>query len=423
MTPVYSPETSVFSSSQRRSHLLLMLCLPEPVVTLELVCQLNGVDDAVARQDIAEVALEVQRYHRLVVKLDRQGGLLLHGESLNQRLCLLHGLRRALRIAPDFVSNYFIPAIKRNLQCGAVSKALYDERNLQALILYSSRQLLRDFSPRDNQLLQIYLQYSLFHNGAIDFSQQQTDWLIAKEEYRLAQNIIRCWHKHGYPSFNADAAAMLALLFSQLHIPAIARTTGDQEAQLLIAVQQLILRFQHLSGMQFSRREELCAQLFSHLAQALERARFAIGIDPTLMEDVAQQYPRLVRTTHAALVEFEQHFSLQFSSEERGLVAIIFGAWLMHDSVLHEKQVLLLTGADGELERLIEQQLRELTLLPLNIKYLAVDDFQRDSAPKGISLVITPYVTTLPLFSPPLIHAELPLGKHQRHSIRTLLES
>lgn len=75
-----------------------------------------------------------------------------------------------------------------------------------------------------------------------------------------------------------------------------------------------------------------------------------------------------------------------------------------------------------ELERQIEQQLRELMLLPLNIKYQNVNDFQRDSAPPGITLIITPYATSLPLYSPPLIHAELPLGEHQQQSIRALLE-
>jgi hypothetical protein len=35
----------------------------------------------------------------------------------------------------------------------------------------------------------------------------------------------------------------------------------------------------------------------------------------------------------------------------------------------HEKQVVLLTRENCELEQALEMQLRELTLLPLNIKY------------------------------------------------------
>ncbi len=423
MTSDYSPETSVFSRQQRRCHLILMLCLPEPEVTLEMYCQLNGVEDAVARQDIAEVTLEIQRYHQLIIEQDQQGLLRLNGAQLNQRLCLLHGLRRALRLSPDFVCHYFTPRIRQRLQRNEVSKALYDEHNLQALIQHCSRQLMREYNARDRHFLQIYLQYSLAHDCLVDFNPEQARWLSVKTEYALAQEILRCWHRQGYQPTSADDAIPLALLFSQLHIPSVSQPVGEHESQLLLAIQQLILRFQQLSGMQFSNHDELCAQLFSHLGQALERVQFAVGIDHTLVEDVARQYPRLLRTTRAALVEFEQQFSLQFSDEELGLTAIIFGAWLMQENALHEKQVLLLTGFDRELERCVEQQLRELTLLPLNIKYLTVDDYQRNSAPKGISLVITPYVTTLPLFSPPLIHAELPLGEHQQRSIRALLES
>lgn len=57
---------------------------------------------------------------------------------------------------------------------------------------------------------------------------------------------------------------------------------------------------------------------------------------------------------------------------------MIFGAWLMQETDLHEKQVILLTGDDKAGEDLIEQQLRELTLLPLNIRYLTLQAFQKE---------------------------------------------
>ena len=51
-----------------------------------------------------------------------------------------------------------------------------------------------------------------------------------------------------------------------------------------------------------------------------------------------------MRTTREAFNDFENHFEMRFSDEEVGLVAVIFGAWLMQEIDLHEKQVLLLTG-------------------------------------------------------------------------------
>ena len=66
---------------------------------------------------------------------------------------------------------------------------------------------------------------------------------------------------------------------------------------------------------------------------------------------------------------------------------------------------------------------RELTLLPLNVKHMPMQDFQKEGAPRGVTLIITPYTTPLPLFSPPLIHADLALTPHQQQQIRKILES
>lgn len=95
----------------------------------------------------------------------------------------------------------------------------------------------------------------------------------------------------------------------------------------------------------------------------------------------------------------------------------------MQESDLHEKQVLLLTGNNTQLEQTLEQQLRELTLLPLNIEHLTLHTFQKEGAPKEVALIVTSYATRLPLFSPPLIHAMLPLGEYQQTRIRELLEN
>jgi hypothetical protein len=114
---------------------------------------------------------------------------------------------------------------------------------------------------------------------------------------------------------------------------------------------------------------------------------------------------------------------VHFSNEEAGLVAISFGAWLMQDNALQEKQVLLLTLDNPQLEEEVEYQIRELTLLPLNIKYLPLSDYLRGGAPQGVMLVITPYAAVHSDPHPPLIYTELPLETRQRQAIRALLEA
>ncbi|MBP2167904.1 transcriptional antiterminator [Erwinia toletana] len=417
------PTAPLFSSSQRRCHLLLALYLPDTAVTLDSLSLLNGVDQHLVRQDIAEVGEEIQRYHQLDIHSHPDGSLRLRGAELDLRLCLLHWLRRALRLSPAFVEQQFAPAIRQWLRACKIEKAVYDEKNLQALIQHCGTRLNRSFTSRDRQLLQLFMQFSLCQHSYADFTPAQQQWLAAKAERLAAEEVIRHWQKRCKSAPHPNEIDFYALLFSIIHAPDIDTIEHENERHLLQSVQLLIQRFQTLSGMHFNDEGGLTGQLYTHLAQALDRSHFAIGIDSSLTEEVTRLYPRLLRTTRSAIAPLENHYGVSFSPQESGLIAIIFGAWLMQESAMQEKQVLLLTGDNEVLEQEIELQLREMTLLPLNIKYLDMYQFQRDGAPKDTALVITPYATPLPLYSPPLIHAELPLSEKQQRRIRTLLEA
>lgn len=417
---------SVLSSSQRRCQVLLMLYLPDFAVTPQSIVGINGVDDDIARQDIAETRDEIQRYHRLDIATHHDGSYRMEGTTLDKRLCLLHGLRRALRLCPHFVSGQFTPALKTALKQMGIPRTLYDDTNLRALINFCSRRLQRQFECRDIQFLQLYLQYCLIqhHLGQTpQFSPVQRNWAQSRGEYLTAQEIVRHWQRRVAQLPHDDEHLFLSLLFMMLRTPDPLRDAHQQDERLRQTIVRMIARFQAETGMRFSDEQGLTDQLYIHLAQALDRSLFGIGIDNALPEEIGRLYPRLMRTTQAILSEVEAEFGLRFSDEEMSLVAVIFGAWLMQETDLHEKQVVLLTGEDKTCEEAIEQQLRELTLLPLNIRYLALNVFQQEGAPREAALVITPYATALPLFSPPLIHAVETLNEQQQKHIRAMLES
>lgn len=417
---------SVLSSPQRRCQVLLMLYLPDHSITPEYIGKMNGVDVHTARQDIAETGDEIQRYHRLAIASEADGSYRIEGTALDLRLCLLHGLRRALRLCPHFVAAHFTPALKIQLKRLGIARTLYDDTNLQALVNRCGRSLQRQFECHDTQFLRLYLQYCLLqhHQGeSPTFNALQSTWTRTTEEYLVAAEIVRHWQRRIRQQPDSREQQFLALLFMMLRTPDPVYDGRAQDRQLHLAISQLIARFQQLAGRQFGNEQALRDQLYIHLSQALNRSIFGIGIDTHLPEEIHRLYPRLMRTTREALADFESRYTLQFSQEEAALIAIIFGAGLMQESELHEKQVVLLTGENAALEQEIEQQLREITLLPLNVKYLAVRTFQKEGAPKNVKLVVSPYAVSLPLFSPPLIHAEQPLTEHQRLQIGKILES
>ena len=417
---------SVLSAPQRRCQVLLTLFLPGQIATTQTFSSLNGVDDATVQEDIIGAGLEIQRYHRLAIATAQNGGYTIEGTPLNQRLCLLQWLRRGLRICPAFIAQQFTPALKAELKQRGIARTLYDDTNLHALINLCSRRLQKPFECRDIQFLRLYLQYCLLqHHAGItpEFNPLQQRWAQSCAEYPLAEEIGRHWQRHVMQRAPLGESLFMALLFSMLRIPDPIRDNHQQGRRLRLAIARLVLRFREYGNVRFSDEQGLNDQLYIHLAQALNRSVFAIGIDNTLPEEFSRLYPRLVRTTREAIHGFEAEYNVQFSEEEIGLVAVIFGAWLMQEKDLHEKQIILLTGSNEQLEVHIEQQLRELTLLPLNVKHMPMQDFQKEGAPRGVTLIITPYTTPLPLFSPPLIHADLALTPHQQQQIRKILES
>ena len=417
---------SVLSSPQRRCQALLMLYLPGHSITAEYIGMVNNVDVSTARQDVIEAGEEVERYHRLAIATQADGCYRIEGTTLDLRLCLLHWLRRALRLCPHFVTHHFTPALKTQLRQLKIPRTLYDETNLQALVNRCARSLQRDFECRDVQFLRLYLQYCLLqhHQGESPiFSTLQSAWTQSTLEYQMAADIVHHWQRRVMQTPNRNEQHFLALLFMLLKVPNPQFDGREQDQQLHLAIARLVDRFQHEAHCHFTDERSLHDQLYVHVAQALNRCVFEIGIAHHLPEEIHRLYPRLIRTTRTALSDFETRYTLHFSDDEAALIAVIFGAGLMQESELHEKQVVLLTGDNPALEQEIEQQLRELTLLPLTVKYLTVNVFQKEGAPKNSTLVISPYAIALPLFSPPLIHAEQPLSEHQQQHICKILET
>ncbi|WON75892.1 stationary phase inducible protein CsiE [Serratia sp. UGAL515B_01] len=410
------------SGQQRRCHLLLMLFAPtpKPKVQLETISQINGVGQSVTRQDIAEVATEIQRLYHLKISSSAEDTLQIQGSALNQRLCLFQWLRRTLRCSPQFVEQNFALRYQQALSLNQVQIA-----TLELCINECEQQLNRHFSQRDRQFLYHYLCYCVWarqHQPPLHFDQTQRQWLRRKPEQRAAAKLQQTLSQSFDFHANIREGNFLTLMFTLLKNHSYQTNGSPEDRRLMATIEKMVAYFQQISGMSFNSQEELNNQLFAHLAHALERCRFNIGVDNSVLEELLRKYPRLMRTTQKALLPFEQEYEIHFSREEVGLLAISFGAWMMQDNAVQETQILLLTRDNPQLEAKVEDQLRELTLLPLNIKYLPLSDYQRSGAPPGITVVITPYVSIPYGQHPPLMQTELPLTHQQRQVLCALLE-
>lgn len=425
MMPTLAPP-SVLSAPQRRCQILLTLFQPGANATLETFSELNGVDSNIVHDDISETGREIQRYHQLDIITGPDSSYRIEGTVLNQRLCLLHWLRRSFRLCPSFINQHFSPALKSELKRQRVARNFYDETNLYALVNLCSRRLGKRFEPRDEQFLCLFLQYCLLqhHTGrSPELNPLQRLWTKSCNEYAVALEIARHWQRRAHQPVAPDEPLFMALLFSMVCIPDPTCDNHLRDRRLRVSITRLVHYFCKLGNTHFNDEQGLISQLYVHLVQALNRTLFGVGIDNTLPEEFSRLYPRLVRTTRTALTQFEREYSVRFTDEESGLIAVIFGAWLLQEDDLHEKRIVLLTGYDSDREAQIEQQLRELTLLPLSIKHMPLQGFIQDHVARNVALIVTPYSTPLPLFSPPLIHTESILTPHQLQQIHKILES
>jgi transcriptional antiterminator len=74
----------------------------------------------------------------------------------------------------------------------------------------------------------------------------------------------------------------------------------------------MVARFRSQTGMNFSDEQGLTDQLYIHLAQALDRSLFEIGIDNSLPEEIHRLYPRLLRTTKRRCLSWKRNLGCVF---------------------------------------------------------------------------------------------------------------
>ncbi|EIC82478.1 stationary phase inducible protein CsiE [Serratia sp. M24T3] len=414
------------SAQQRRCNLLLMLYAPFAAIQLEKVGQINGVDLATTQKDLAQLSTEIQRLHRLEIVVTEKQIYRLQGDLLDQRICLINGLRRAIRTSPDFIRQYFSPNLTQALSNTANFDNPHYHGQFPLLLERISQLLSREFSPRDEQFLNLYLQFCLWQDISptqIAFSDGQRQWLHEKPEFAAAELIVNKLQTLCASNIADCERDFIALLLTLIKNYSYESSGTPEDEKLMKQIEELVANFQDVSGMTFSSYEGLISQLFAHLGPAIERCRFAIAVDSQMQDEVNRMYPRLMRTTHDALHDFKQAYDIEFSPEEVGLVAVIFGAWLMQGNALQEKQILLLTDTDPKLEEAVEHHIREATLMPLNIKYQTLEEFHRHGAPSGVAMIVTPYATLTTDADPLVIYTQLPLTKDERKRIRSLLEA
>ncbi len=247
--------------------------------------ELNGVDDDIASLDISETGREILRYHQLTLTTGYDGSYRVEKVQCLTNVCVYFtGYDVVSVCVRHLLPANSPPALKSELKRRGIARNFYDDTNLQALVNLCSRRLQKRFESRDIHFLCLYLQYCLLQHHAgmtPQFNPLQRRWAESCLEFQVAQEIGRHWQRRALQPVPPDEPLFMALLFSMLRVPDPLRD-AHQRRQFRQSIKRLVNHFRELGNVRFYDEQGLCDQLYTHLAQALNRSLFAIGIDNTL---------------------------------------------------------------------------------------------------------------------------------------------
>lgn len=413
------------SRSQRQSYLTLLLLIADQSLNA-VQLQLPDMPALPETEEDLPLLTDIlhNNYQLQLVTLPGEG-YRLTGSELQKRICLFSHFRRLLRQAPS-LAEIIALKVEQRMQSRKIGLLAFDEGTLRQLIPAPlPSQMCNHLNASSALLLQLVLNYSFASAERVRFNTRQREWLGAKEWLPMAKNIASyCQHQGMSPTLlPEDEVRFLTLLLTLLDTPSGNLQHGHLQTQLMAATGQLITRFGRLSSIDMSGHLSLQHRLYCHLSLAIERHYFSIGIDSSVSNELIDMYPGMFRLTSQALSAFEQQYQLTFSRQETMLIALLLVSGAMEVTGYEERQIIVLTNDNPELEQEVERILRESVLLPVTVHHQTLNSFRQYGAPRGVALVISPYIVQLPLFSPPLIHTELPITDHQQECIRKILSA
>lgn len=420
----HQPPPSALSRSQRQSYLTLLLVIAEqPLNSVQLQIPDTPVLSPETEEDLQLLSDILHNNYQLQLVALQSEGYRLTGSELQKRICLFSHFRRLLHQAPSLTEPIALKVIQR-MQRRKIAPLSFDEGTLRQLIPATlPSQMCSHLKAGSVLLLQLVLNYVFSSTERVRFNNRQREWLGEKEWLPMAKNIAAYCQHQGIPStlLPEDEIRFLTLLLTLLDTPYGNLQYGHQQTELMAATGQLINRFGRLASIDMSDNPSLKQRLYCHLTLAVERHYFSIGIDNSVSNELIEMYPAMFRLTSQALSIFEQHYQLTFSRQETMLIALLLVSGAMEVTGYEERQIIVLTNDNPELEQEVERILRESVLLPVTVHRQTLNSFRQYGAPRGVALVISPYIVQLPLFSPPLIHTELPMTDHQQECIRKIL--
>lgn len=414
------------SAEERRDHLLLHLaCHTAPLFTPRL-SEINHVSRNTTLDDLHKLRSCLQEKHGLALIVSKKQGYCIEGKRLALRLCVQQLLQRNLKYSDTQTETRIAGVLAAYLDDFSMDADRVKGVIEQGILLAEYHQGW-PFTDKDKRVLHYMLAFSLLDSlrgGHCDFSAPQSALLREQQACETAALLNR--HLATMLSVPAffDNTLFFSLLLSACKRLQSSPTDAVEDRRLVGVIQAMITRFQALSGVYITDVALLISRLFSHLGPAIHRCLFGIQNENVMREEVSQRYPLIFRLCRQIIALLEQEYRIAVNDDELGYIAVSFAAWLDRRPETGEQQVLLLTEGGLSSTAILENQLRNLTVVPLAIVSCSASQLQQQGIPEKTRLIVS--TIPLPVARPdamPFIQVQHMLTEADRQQLRLILEN
>ncbi|MGE9552016.1 PRD domain-containing protein [Erwinia amylovora] len=413
-------------ADERRDHILLFLvCSHVPQFT-QSVSLLNHVSRNTTLHDLQLLKESLKREHGLTLSVSRKKGYQITGNALQINLCVMQTLQHTLKYADGQAEKRITGILLSQLQALGVSSGQVQQVTDKAIAV-AGEYLWRDFTDKDKRLMHHMVLFCLLQTQQgklIIFSPAQVSWLRRRPECEAAALLnARLTEALGCKPHSCNTLFFCLLLSTSKSLNS-QPGNGEEDRRLIACIHRLIDDFQSLSGVYFVDISRLVTRLFAHLGPALQRCLFHIHSENVLRQEVIQRYPLIFRLCRQAVAGLEQAYQVVFSDDELSYIAISFAAWLDKRRETREQSLLLVTEGGLSSTALLENQLRNLTIVPLAIEHFSVSQLEHQGVPEDTRLVVS--TVALPQGKYPgatVIRVQHMLDAREKLQLRLLLES
>lgn len=412
------------SAKERRDLLLLHLaCRTQPAFICHL-STLNYVSRNTTLDDLRGLKDHLMQ-QKLNLLIDRKQGYRIAGCDLILRLTVQQMFQHVLKYADRQAENRIQQALSSHLQTlgletSDVNNAIDEELSL------TEKHTGESFSDKDKRLLHYTIMLSLVDTlrGHIPhFTAEQTHFLREQTSCERAACLNDGLARRLKIPATANNTLFFSLLLSASKKVTPHQITVEADIRLMTAVKRLIQQFQALSGVYLQDTRLLESRLFSHLSPAIHRCLFGMRSENALKEDILQRYPLLFRLCRQVIVSLETEYRITICDDELSYIVISFAAWMDRRPETAEQHILMVTEGGQSSTALLENQLRNLTILPVQIEKMSASQLQQQGTGDHIRLVVSTVALSSPLpANVGFIRTQHMLSENEKQQLRLMLE-